>query len=129
MQCSHAINTPARSAGAALARCGAQWHLGFYTWEHTPTFRGYDSFYGFYNGGQDYFHHTWTLPAAGGGARLPQHPMEGYGFDFHDEPSPRCGPGCSRIAWEVAGQYSTDLFTNRSVRIIQEHNVSEPLFL
>ena len=25
-----------------------KWHLGFYKWESTPTFRGFDSFVGFY---------------------------------------------------------------------------------
>ena len=30
---------------------------GFYKWEYTPTFRGFDSFYGFYYGGEDYFTH------------------------------------------------------------------------
>ena len=26
-----------------------KWHLGFTSWEHTPTFRGFSSFYGFYS--------------------------------------------------------------------------------
>ena len=34
-----------------------QWHLGFYQWEYTPTFRGFDSYYGYYEGGMDYFSH------------------------------------------------------------------------
>ena len=34
-----------------------KWHLGFYKWEMTPTFRGFNSFYGFYGGGEDYFKH------------------------------------------------------------------------
>lgn len=29
-----------------LHQLGHQWHLGFYKWAHTPTFRGFESFYG-----------------------------------------------------------------------------------
>jgi arylsulfatase A-like enzyme len=32
-----------------------KWHLGFTSWEHTPTFRGFSSFYGFYSCAQDYY--------------------------------------------------------------------------
>ena len=28
-----------------------KWHLGFATWEHTPLYRGFDHFNGFYLGG------------------------------------------------------------------------------
>ncbi|KAI8519544.1 hypothetical protein Bbelb_028010 [Branchiostoma belcheri] len=36
----------------------ALWHLGFCNWNYTPTYRGFDSFYGFYNGQDDYYKHT-----------------------------------------------------------------------
>ncbi|XP_075534847.1 arylsulfatase B-like [Dermacentor variabilis] len=39
-----------------------KWHLGSYTRNHTPTSRGFDSFYGFYNGEEDYFTHNITCP-------------------------------------------------------------------
>ncbi len=32
-----------------------KWHLGHCSWDHTPIKRGFDSFYGFYNGGTDYY--------------------------------------------------------------------------
>lgn len=34
-----------------------KWHLGFYEWPYTPTYRGFDSFYGFYLGAEDHFNH------------------------------------------------------------------------
>ena len=65
---------------------------GFYKDEFTPTFRGFNSFYGFYTGGEDYFTHN-----AGG-------------YDFHRDPSPRCHQAnCSQVAWQDKGKYSTKL--------------------
>ena len=34
-----------------------KWHLGYSAWEYTPTYRGFDSFHGFYGGLQYYFSH------------------------------------------------------------------------
>ena len=33
----------------------SRWHLGFCNWKYTPTYRGFDSFYGYYNGAEDYY--------------------------------------------------------------------------
>ena len=35
-----------------------KWHLGYYTPQHTPAHRGFDSFFGYYNGYIKYFKHT-----------------------------------------------------------------------
>lgn len=34
-----------------------QWHLGFYAWQFTPTYRGFESHYGYLMGHGDYFDH------------------------------------------------------------------------
>ena len=34
-----------------------KWHLGFYEWAYTPTYRGFDTFYGHYTGVEDHFTH------------------------------------------------------------------------
>jgi arylsulfatase A-like enzyme len=31
-----------------------KWHLGYHDWESTPTYRGFDSFYGYYEGSIGY---------------------------------------------------------------------------
>eukprot|EP00908_Phaeocystis_cordata_P008457 Transcript_19134.p1 GENE.Transcript_19134~~Transcript_19134.p1 ORF type:complete len:530 (-),score=182.55 Transcript_19134:868-2400(-) len=90
-----------------------KWHLGFHKTPYTPTFRGFSSFYGYYEGSEDYFTHVTS-----------------GGYDFHDEPQMFCGPGCSQRPWGARGEYSTNLFTARAVKIIGEHNLSQSnLFL
>ncbi|KAM7294979.1 arylsulfatase B [Ixodes scapularis] len=38
-----------------------KWHLGYYKEAYTPTERGFESFYGYYNFGEDYYNHTLDL--------------------------------------------------------------------
>jgi len=35
-----------------------KWHLGFHKKAYTPLQRGFDTFFGYYNGYQDYYDHT-----------------------------------------------------------------------
>jgi arylsulfatase A-like enzyme len=37
-----------------------KWHMGFSTPEHTPTYRGFDSSYTFWNGAIDYWNKTYS---------------------------------------------------------------------
>ncbi|KAL8616731.1 hypothetical protein ACOMHN_017769 [Nucella lapillus] len=88
-----------------------KWHLGFCKPEMTPTYRGYNTFYGTYNGEGDYFTHI----------------SKWEGYDLQDN------KGTNQNNWAVdwAGNnvYSTFLFTNRSLDIIKKHDTSKPLHL
>ena len=100
-----------KSAGY-MAHAVGKWHLGFYKWKHTPTFRGFDSFSGFYSGGEDYFTH-----------------ISSGAYDFRHDHRPNCGAGCSKINSLDQGNYSTTVFSREAVRIIDDHDTSSPLFL
>ena len=44
--------------GGYTTHCVGKWDLGMHKWEYTPTYRGFDSFYGYYNAAEDYFNHS-----------------------------------------------------------------------
>ncbi len=89
-----------------------KWHVGQSRWEQTPTFRGFESFYGYYNGMEDYYTHEFR------GA-----------YDFRWEPKEFCGKGCSAPINEN-GTYSTHLFAKAAEDVIEQYDESRgPLFL
>ena len=89
-----------------------KWHLGFYSWEHTPTFRGFESFLGYYTGYEDYYQH-----------------QQGGAIDLRHDEGPRCGANCSQVLWEARGEYSTHIFTRRATDVIRSTPAATPLFL
>lgn len=50
------LTVTSSSTGYATHMIG-KWHLGYHKWEYTPTYRGFDTFYGFYNGWGDHYSH------------------------------------------------------------------------
>jgi len=80
-----------------------KWHLGFCHQNYTPTYRGFDTFYGFYLGSQDFYTHTSSR----------EEDNHSLGYDFRINEKILKGP-------EVEGKYSTDLFVNRAKAIFKE---------
>ena len=66
-----------------------------------------------YSGDADYFTHQGSCG----------------GFDLHLADRPDCGHNCSRPMWEARGIYSTHLFTDRAVSLIDAHDPPHSLFL
>jgi arylsulfatase A-like enzyme len=89
-----------KEAGYMTAICG-KWHLGHLNSKYLPTSRGFDHQYGHYNGALDYFTH-----------------IRDGGLDWHRDDQPLREEG-----------YTTKLIADESVRLIERHDTSRPLFL
>ena len=113
-----------------------KWGVGMHTWEYTPTYRGFDSFYGFYNNAEDYYLHA--VPAAPNdrptyedgddgdfndaelGLDICLNPLY-LGIDFRNNTDPVKDQTCV---------YSTGLFTESIMQAINKYAIEEvPFFI
>ncbi|KAK7489037.1 hypothetical protein BaRGS_00019698, partial [Batillaria attramentaria] len=85
-----------------------KWHLGFCDWDLTPLGRGFDTFYGKVKGNSNYFTHS-----------AQYQDIDNY-YDFFDQ---------TRNVPEAYGKYSTNLFSERAVEIVQSHQGPRPFYI
>lgn len=78
----------------------------------------WNSFYGYYTGGEDYFTHI----------------TSNY-YDFRNDSGPNCGGNCSQVAIDGYKHYSAQLFSDEAINVIKKYNETygddddTPLFL
>ena len=90
-----------------------KWHLGMHKWAYTPLYRGFDDFFGYYLGGEDYFTHK-----------------KDGGLDFRNNRFDKNGKVVDELRWDLSGQYSTELYTKHTVDLISKLKTQEtPFFI
>jgi len=80
-----------------------KWHLGAARWSDTPLGRGFDSYAGYLQGGEDYYTHE-----------------VGGGYDLWRNKT---------VAWDAQGSHSTPFFMAEATRVIEAHDPTTPMFL
>jgi len=92
-----------------------KWHLGDTTWSDTPLYRGFKTSFGIFSGSGDHYTHNYEAQKS---------------LDLWDQKTPRFDLSCWNGNKCPNSSYSTHIFTNRAIEIIENSKDStSPLFL
>ena len=101
-----------------------KWHLGWLFRNYTPTWRGFDTFYGSSGNTGDYWYHLTSESHINcNGTKLLNEPT-----DFVDvrEPFGKVEP--AEVS-QINGTYDARLLTQRTVELIQNHTVDKSMYV
>ncbi|CAL1531381.1 unnamed protein product [Lymnaea stagnalis] len=115
-----------------------KWHLGLYKKEYTPLNRGFDTFYGYWEGGEDYYtyyncdtFHNKTIDE--GPTITRSYSPKDISSGTHDKAVQWCGydlRDMDRPVTNMNGTYSTHLYTKKAIDVINQARIAEkPFFL
>ncbi|XP_077296913.1 arylsulfatase B-like isoform X2 [Arctopsyche grandis] len=88
-----------------------KWHLGMARTTQLPTYRGFDSHFGYRGGYTSYY--DYVLQQSTDNEDL-------FGFDLYRNLT---------ASWSDVGTYATDLYTREAVSMINDHDPRVPLFM
>ena len=121
-----------RDAGYRTHLVG-KWDAGMATPEHSPKGRGYETWYGYYQHANDYWHKSTVFFATGEVDACLNHIKDlsmhnaTYSGPVRDDES--LTAACEQDEETDPACYEEHLFKERVLDIIQKHDVSSPLFL
>lgn len=107
------------SQGGYASHMVGKWHLGYWDWQYVPTGRGFESFFGYMGGAEDYYQHT--HPGCSQQPTGPGYPELDLAITFPNR-TIKSQPQFRDI-------YANDVWVPYTQRLLANHPKDTPLFL